>query len=172
MPERIEHESVMIAGVTGSGKTTIGNQIAARLGVPFADADDFHPDANVEKMAAGHPLTNEDRRPWLDACGEWLAQHADGGCVMACSALRRSYREQLRRHSPSLVFVQLDGPIEVATRRVVARLGHFMPAELVRSQYDTLEPLQDGERGIVVSFDQPVADVVAEILDRVGRTAP
>lgn len=162
-----QQPSVMVMGVTGCGKTTIGNQIAGRLGVPFADADDFHPRANVDKMASGTPLTDEDRWPWLQACGAWMEKHAATGSVMACSALRVAYRDVIREHVPSVLFVHLDGPEEVIVRRVAARLGHFMPAALVQSQYDTLEPLQPNERGVVVSFDQPVSRIVNQAMSTI-----
>ncbi|WP_153506388.1 gluconokinase [Cumulibacter manganitolerans] len=156
--------TVVVMGVSGCGKTTVGRQVAERLGIPFADADDFHPRANVLKMAAGHPLTDEDRRPWLEECGRWLAQHAGTGCVLACSALKVAYRDRLRRDVPEAVFVHLDGPEDVIARRVAARRGHFMPATLVRSQYDALERLTAGEHGVVVSFDQPLSAIVRAVL--------
>ena len=141
-------------GVSGSGKSTVGAALAQRLRVPFADADDFHPPANIAKMTAGEALDDEDRQPWLEAIGEWLAAHADGGGVMSCSALKREYRDQLRHHARGVEFVHLDGNREVIARRQASRPGHFMPASLLDSQFATLEPLEPDERGFVVDVDQ------------------
>ncbi len=149
-----------VMGVTGSGKTTVGAALAQRLRVPFADADEFHPPENVAKMAAGIPLDDADRLPWLHLIGEWLAAHAVGGGVVSCSALRRSYRDVLRAAAPRQLFVHLDGPPEVIARRVVGRPGHFMPASLVASQFDTLEPLGAHEHGLTLDLDLPVDDLV------------
>jgi gluconokinase len=120
---------IVVMGVSGSGKSTVGAALAQRLRVPFADADDFHPEANIAKMFAGHALDDDDRYPWLDRIGEWLAEHADGG-VMSCSALKRKYRDQLRGHCPQLGFLHLAGTPEVIGRRQASRPGHFMPASL------------------------------------------
>lgn len=146
-------------GVSGVGKSTVGAALAARLGVPFEDADDLHPAANVAKMRAGHPLDDEDRWPWLDAVGRWLAEHPDGG-VMACSALKRSYRDRLRRHAPQARFLLLQGPREVVERRQADRPGHFMPPTLMGSQLAILEPLEPDEDGIVLDVDRGVEEVV------------
>jgi gluconokinase len=148
-------------GVSGSGKSTVGAALAQRLRAPFADADDFHPEANVAKMTAGHALDDDDRRPWLEAIGVWLAAHQGGG-VMTCSALKRAYRDQLRAHAPDTTFVHLHGERQVITRRQATRPGHFMPASLLDSQFATLEPLEDDEVGFVVDVDQAVDDIVAE----------
>ena len=151
-------------GVSGSGKSTVGAALAQRLRVPFGDADDFHPEANIAKMTAGHALNDEDRKPWLRAIGEWLSSHPDGG-VVTCSALKRDYRDQLREHCPAVEFVHLYGDREVVARRQATRPGHFMPASLLDSQFETLEQLEDDERGFVVdvanSVDQIVEDAVA-----------
>ena len=154
---------VVVMGVSGSGKSTVGAALAQRLQVPFADADAFHPQANITKMSAGEPLDDEDRYPWLDAVGEWLARHRDGG-VMACSALKRKYRDQLRAHCASIVFLQLSGSPELIARRQASRLGHFMPAALLKSQFDTLEPLEPDERGVVVDVGQSVDAIVETFL--------
>lgn len=147
-------------GVSGSGKSTVGVALAATLGVPFEDGDDLHPAANLAKMARGEPLDDADRRPWLDEVGRWLARHADGG-VIACSALRRAYRDQLRAHLPSADFLLLTGDPEVIARRQAARRGHFMPTSLLASQLQTLEPLGPDEHGVEVDVDQSVDEVVA-----------
>jgi gluconokinase len=146
-------------GVSGSGKSTVGAALARRLGVPFADADDFHPKANIAKMAAGQPLTDDDRYPWLDAVGQWLADHQDGG-VMSCSALKRAYRDRLRSHCPQIEFLHLTGSPELIARRQADRPGHFMPAALVKSQFDTLEPLAPDEHGIALDVGPNVDSIV------------
>src|SRR5262245_38888053 len=125
---------VVVMGVSGSGKSTVGAALAQRMRVPFADADDFHPAANIAKMSAGHALDDDDRYPWLEVIGEWLAQHDSGG-VMSCSALKHKYRDQLRRHCPDVMFLHLSGSPEVIRRRQASRPGHFMPAALLDSQF-------------------------------------
>jgi gluconokinase len=153
-----------VMGVTGSGKTTVGVALAERLHVPFGDADDFHSPANVAKMRAGTPLTDTDRLPWLGAIGAWLAAHRDTGAVATTSALRRNYRDILREQAPDVFFVHLHGDRETARKRVSGRRGHFMPASLVDSQFDTLEPLGQDERGIVLDMTKPVAELVDEAI--------
>ncbi|TYL51518.1 gluconokinase [Nocardioides sp. BGMRC 2183] len=147
-------------GVSGSGKSAVGAALAQRLGVPFGDADDFHPGANIAKMSAGTPLDDEDRKPWLDAIGRWLADHEGDGGVVSCSALKRSYRDRLRAHSPTASFVHLDGRREVIARRQASRPGHFMPSSLLDSQFATLEPLTEDEPGVVLDVDQSVDAIV------------
>ena len=156
---------VTVMGVSGSGKTTVGAALAQRLGVPFADADDFHPPANVAKMSAGVPLDDDDRLPWLHILGSWQAEHAATGAVVTCSALRRWYRDVLREAAPGQVFVHLDGRPEVVARRVAGRPGHFMPASLVESQFATLEALQPDEAGFALDLDQPVDDLVVQAVE-------
>lgn len=150
-------------GVSGSGKSTVGAALADRLEVPFADADDLHPPANVAKMRAGEPLDDEDRRPWLDEVGHWLAAHAEGG-VMSCSALKRAYRDQLRRHAPHVVFVHLHGDREVIARRQAARTEHFMPASLLDSQVAILEQLEEDEPGFAIDVRLSPHEIVDEAL--------
>jgi gluconokinase len=150
-------------GVSGSGKSTVGAELARRLGVPFADADSFHPPSNIAKMAAGTPLTDDDRYPWLEAVGQWLADHEDGG-VMSCSALKRTYRDRLRSHCPRIVFLHLTGSPELIGRRQAGRPGHFMPSALVGSQFDTLEPLAPEEHGIAVDVGSSVDSIVERFL--------
>ncbi len=146
-------------GVSGSGKSTVGAALARRLGVPFADADAFHPAANIAKMAAGKPLTDDDRYPWLDAVGQWLADH-EGGGVMSCSALKRAYRDRLRSHCPRIEFLHLTGSPELIARRQAGRSGHFMPSALLQSQFDTLEPLAPDERGLALDVGSGVDSIV------------
>ena len=161
--------AVVVMGVSGSGKSTVGAALAQRLGVPFVDADTLHTPANVAKMAAGKSLDDDDRYPWLDRVGAWLAGHRDGG-VVACSALKRKYRDQLRAHCPCVEFWHLDGSPEIIGRRLVARSGHFMPAALLRSQFQTLEPLGVDEPGVTVDIGQSVEAIVDTLLT--GSAAP
>jgi gluconokinase len=152
---------IVVMGVSGSGKSTVGAALAQRLRVPFADADDFHPPVNIAKMTAGHPLNDDDRRPWLESIGGWLAEHVDGG-VMSCSALKHAYRDQLREHCPSVEFLHLAGTPEVIGRRQASRPGHFMPPSLLASQFETLEPLTADEHGVVIDVDQDIDSIVHE----------
>ncbi len=151
---------VVAMGVSGSGKSTVGAALAQRLRVPFADADDFHPPANIAKMTAGEALNDDDRFPWLEAIGEWLAQRCDSGGVMSCSALKHKYRDQLRRHCPDVEFLHLSGTPEVIAKRQASRPGHFMPASLLASQFETLEPLDGDERGLVIDVDQSIDSII------------
>lgn len=150
---------IVVMGVSGSGKSTVGAALAQRLRVPFADADDFHPPENIAKMTAGHALDDDDRYPWLEAIGEWLAQHPDGG-VMSCSALKRVYRDQLRQHRADVEFLHLAGSPETIGRRQASRPGHFMPAALLASQFETLEPLEPDEQGVAIDVDQSIDSIV------------
>ena len=154
---------VVVMGVSGSGKSTVGAALAQRLRVPFADADDFHSAENIAKMSAGQPLDDDDRRPWLESIGVWLAEHGDGG-VMSCSALKHEYRDRLRGHEPSVLFAHLAGSVEVIARRQASRPGHFMPTALLKSQFETLEPLTSDERGLTVDVDQSVDAIVDELV--------
>ncbi|GEB11893.1 gluconokinase [Pimelobacter simplex] len=156
-------------GVSGSGKSTVGAALGQRLGVPFADADDFHPPENIAKMAAGHALDDTDRHPWLEAIGGWLADHDAAGGVISCSALKHVYRDQLRRHAPRSWFVHLDGTHDVIARRQASRPGHFMPTSLLDSQFATLEPLAADEAGFVVDVDQSVDAIVDQVVAELGR---
>ncbi|MEV5532017.1 gluconokinase [Streptomyces prunicolor] len=141
---------VVVMGVAGTGKTTIGPLLAARLGVPYAEGDDFHPQANIAKMSAGHPLTDEDRWPWLDAIGDWAHGRAGLGGVVSSSALKRSYRDRLRAAAPGVVFVHLTGDRTLIEDRMAHRHGHFMPTALLDSQFATLQPLEADEAGVAV----------------------
>lgn len=162
---------IVVMGVSGCGKSTVGALLAARLDVEFQDADELHPPANVAKMAAGIALDDDDRRPWLERVGAWLVAHPDGG-VVACSALRRSYRDILRAHAPATIFVHLDANPDVLVARVSQRTDHFMPASLVASQLSTLEPLEPDEGGIVVDADAPLDDIVTSVVAQLPGHEP
>lgn len=159
---------VVVMGVSGSGKSTVGAALAQRLRVPFADADDFHPPANIEKMSAGEPLNDDDRHPWLESIGEWLAQRGTSGGVISCSALKHRYREQLRGHCPEVWFLHLTGTRDVIGRRQASRPGHFMPASLLDSQFATLEPLAADESGYAVDVDQSIDEIVEAAVAALG----
>lgn len=167
------HRVVVVMGVTGTGKTTIGLLLAARLGVPYADGDDFHSAANVAKMSAGTPLTDDDRWPWLDAIGAWSHARAGRGGVVSCSALKRSYRDRLRAAAPGVVFVHLTGDRRLIADRMAHRAGHFMPTALLDSQFATLEPLQADEVGVAVDVsggpDEITDRAVTALHDMTGR---
>ncbi|PVU82204.1 gluconate kinase [Cellulomonas sp. WB94] len=161
---------VVVMGVAGSGKTTVGQALAERLGVEFADADAFHSEANIAKMASGHPLNDSDRAPWLVAIGAWLADHDEQGGVVGCSALRRRYRDVLRTAAPRLQLLHLDGDPAVLTQRISERPGHFMPASLIASQLETLEPLEADEPGRAADLTAPVDDIVNDFITRLDPT--
>jgi gluconokinase len=161
-------QAVIVMGVSGCGKSSVGEALAALLGLPFIEGDVLHPVSNVEKMAAGIPLTDEDRWPWLTVIGERMADAlARGeGIIVSCSALKRIYRDHLRAATGGrLSFVYLEGSRELLGLRMAARTGHFMPLGLLDSQLATLE-VPTGEPGVVtVSIDQPVEGIVADALE-------
>jgi carbohydrate kinase (thermoresistant glucokinase family) len=146
---------VVVMGVSGSGKSTIATLLASRLGWDFAEGDDFHPQANVRKMAAGQPLTDADRQPWLQAVAGWIEDELRRGRsgVITCSALKRSYRDRLRR--PGVRFAYLEVSRAELERRLRARPGHFMPASLLDSQLETLQPPDPHEQAITVAALEP-----------------
>lgn len=161
MREQTEHLVVM--GVSGTGKSTTARLLAHRLGWPMIEGDDLHPQANVEAMRAGRPLTDDDRGPWLDAIRDAMTK-AGGSTVVTCSSLRRSYRDVLRDAAGRVRFVHLVVAPEVLQRRLAVRTGHFMPATLLASQLATLEPLGADEDGIAVPVIGPPTDIVDEAL--------
>lgn len=159
----MEVSIIFVVGVSGSGKTTVGKKLAAVLNIPFHDADDFHSQANRDKMAAGHPLNDDDRMPWLITLNE-LARNCsrEQGCVIACSALKTQYRQVLASGIDAPVrWVLLTGDVELLSQRLVKRKDHFMPASLLQSQIDILEKPADA---VVPDISQSPEDIVAEIL--------
>ncbi|MFD0215008.1 gluconokinase [Streptomyces hirsutus] len=166
---------VVVMGVAGTGKTTIGPLLAARYGVPYAEGDDFHPPANIAKMSAGTPLDDEDRWPWLDAIGEWAHGRAGLGGVVSSSALKRSYRDRLRAAAPGVVFVHLTGNRALIEDRMSHREGHFMPTALLDSQFATLQPLEPDEAGVAVevsgSPEEITEQAVAALANLSGATS-
>ena len=150
---------LVVMGVSGAGKSTVGALLAERLGLSFRDADAFHPPANIAKMSSGQPLTDDDRQPWLDAIGAHLAAHRGLGCIVTCSALKRAYRDRLRAAAPDLRFVFLQGDMALVAARQAARQGHFMPASLVASQFATLEPPAPEERVIALDVAAPPSEL-------------
>jgi gluconokinase len=159
---------VVVMGVAGCGKSTIGTLLAARLGVPYAEADSFHPPANIAKMSKGIALTDEDRQPWLEAIADDIRR--DSQQVVSCSALKHQYRDVLRRGNPGTWFLYLVLTQEEATRRVSRRMDHFMAASLVPSQFADLEPLHD-EVGLAVDATRTPREIVATALDALPRAA-
>lgn len=157
---------LVVMGVAGSGKTTVGAMLAGRLGWLYAEADAFHPAANVDKMAAGIPLTDADRAPWLDAIGRWIDERAAAGepGVVSCSGLKRVYRDRLRHGRPQVRLVFLEGSRELIGRRLTARHGHFMRAEMLDSQFADLEPPAPDEQATTVSIEPPPNEIVEAIL--------
>lgn len=159
---------IVVMGVSASGKTAVGKPLAERLGCPFIDGDVLHPQANIDKMKAGHPLDDADRAPWLDRVADWLAAHQGGG-VIACSALKRRYRDRLREAAPDTLFVLLDPPLAVLRQRDAAREGHFMPASLLDSQLATLERPDADEHAITIVNDGSVDEAVEATLEALER---
>ncbi|WP_235456463.1 gluconokinase [Williamsia sp. Leaf354] len=162
-----------VMGVSGVGKTTIAQGLAEQLGRPFGDADDLHPAANIEKMANGHPLTDADRAPWLDAVVAWLDGHGDGDpTVFACSALRRAYRDRIARARAGVVFVHLTAPTDELRRRLEGRTGHYMKVTMLESQLATLEDLEPDERGVRVATAGSVDDTIDAVEKALREMVP
>ena len=159
---------VLVMGVSGAGKSTVGTLLAARLGLPFADADEFHPAANIAKMSRGEPLTDEDRWPWLDAIGAWLDAQAPAGGVVTCSALRRVYRDRLLALRPAVRLLHLHGEPALIAARQAARPGHFMPASLMASQFATLETPGTEENPITLSVEATPEAIVQAAIAALG----
>jgi gluconokinase len=157
-------------GVAGSGKSTVAAELARRLEWRFAEGDAFHPRANVEKMRNGIALDDADRAPWLDAIAAWIRDTRASGerCVVACSALKRAYRERIAAGRDDVRFVYLQGAYELVARRMASREGHYMPLALLRSQYDTLEEPGTEENPLVLSIERPPGELVDRILEALG----
>ena len=164
--------TLVIIGVSGSGKTTIAVELSRQLGWEYAEGDQFHPPANVEKMRAGHPLTDDERWPWLGKIADWIGGHENLGknIVITCSALRAVYREVLRGGHPSVFFIHVDVSREVLQERLSRRQGHYMPASLLDSQLATLEPLRPDEPGEAVPGDAKPDAVVSHVIDLLRST--
>jgi gluconokinase len=159
--------AVVVMGVSGAGKSTVGRLIAARLDCPFRDADSFHPKTNIEKMASGQPLTDEDRWPWLRAIAAWIGEHRTAGttCVVTCSALKRVYRDLVTGDQRADVrLVYLRGDIALIEARLKSRTGHFMPPALLRSQFDALEEPRADEHAIAVSIDEVPEEIADDAI--------
>jgi gluconokinase len=155
---------LVVMGVSGTGKSTVGAALARELGLPFVEGDELHPEANVAKMTAGIPLTDADRAPWLDR----IAAELDRPVVVACSALKRAYRDRLRAAAPDLVVVFLHGSRELLAERMAGRAGHFMPTALLDSQLATLEEPAPDEQAIPVDVALAPDEIVAAVVARLG----
>lgn len=155
--------SIVVMGVSGCGKSTVADRLARELGGLYLDADELHSPEAVAKMAAGVPLTDEDRAPWLERVGDRLADASHASpVVIACSALRRRYRDVLRERGGDVIFVHLAGPAELIEARMTARAEHYMPSSLLASQVATLEPLETGEVGVTLSIEHGVSQITID----------
>src|SRR5713226_4429324 len=162
--------ALVVMGVSGSGKSTVGEKLAERLGWSYEDGDKFHPASNVAKMSAGQPLTDEDRWPWLRAIADEIERICEAGehAVIASSALKRAYRDILVHGRPDVRIIYLDGPQELIASRLALRKNHFMPPGLLESQFRTLEPPDASENPVTVSIDGSVETIVDDILRQLG----
>ena len=157
-------------GVSGSGKTTVAAILHGRLGWPFEEGDALHPEANIEKMQAGHALSDEDRAPWLERIADWVDARVDAGenGLITCSALKRAYRDVINRRRHGVTFVFLRGSYEEIEARLRSRFGHFMPADLLESQFADLQPPEPDEPAITVDIGSPPGAIAEEIVERLG----
>lgn len=151
--------ALVVMGVAGCGKSTVGAALAAMLKRRYRDGDDFHPASNIARMARGEPLRDQDRWPWLDAVGKSVSPEV----IVGCSALKRAYRDRIRTHAPLVCFIHLHGSRAVIEARMAARTGHFMPLSLLDSQFATLEPPEPDESAVTVDIDQPIDAIIAAI---------
>ena len=155
--------SIIVMGVSGSGKTTVGEAVARRIHAKFIDGDDLHPRANIQKMGSGHPLNDEDRMPWLERLSDaaYSLHHKNESGIIVCSALKRRYRDRLREGNPEMVFLYLKGSFDVIMERLKARSGHFMPTDLLKSQFEALEEPGSEEPDVIcVDIDADIDEVV------------
>ena len=161
-------QHIIVMGVSGSGKSTVGQALAEKLGWPFIEGDAFHPKANVDKMASGHPLNDDDRAPWLEALAEQLRQSEARGenSILGCSSLKRSYRDILRSGAPCVRFLHVHGTREILAERLSARAGHFFPPQLLDSQLATLEPLAEDEDGVITDMALSIPEQVRDALEK------
>ena len=159
--------AVVLMGVSGCGKTSVGQALSAATGWPFYDGDDYHPQANIDKMALGIPLNDEDRQPWLEKLHAMIVAHLDqnDSLIVASSALKEKYRQTLEGDQEAVKFVHLSGSFDLIYARMQQRSGHYMQADMLRSQFTDLEPPQDA---LTVSIDQPVGAIAAEIIDKLS----
>ena len=166
--------SIVVMGASGSGKTSVAAELTRQLGWEYIEGDDLHPKANVDKMASGHPLDDEDRWPWLRRIAEVIGEHEAAGTsvVITCSALKRSYRDLLCAGHPSVWFAHVDVDRDVLTDRLAHRKGHYMPPSLLDSQLATLERLGEDEPGDVIDGDGPLEQTVAELVGDLHRERP
>jgi len=163
--------AIVVMGVSGAGKSTVGQLLAARLGCPFRDADSFHPPANIAKMKSGAPLTDADRWPWLGAIAAWIAEHRTAGttCVVTCSALKRAYRDIVTdAQRPDVRLAYLKGGFDLIAARLAARKGHFMPPALLQSQFDALEEPAPDEHAITVPIDATPEQIAARVIEQLA----
>ncbi|CNI35863.1 MULTISPECIES: gluconokinase [Yersinia] len=164
--------SIIVMGVSGSGKTTVGEAVARRIHAKFIDGDDLHPRANIQKMGSGHPLNDEDRMPWLERLSDaaYSLNHKNETGIIVCSALKRRYRDRLREGNPEMAFLYLKGSFDVIMERLKARAGHFMPTDLLKSQFDALEEPGSEEPDVIcVDIDADIDEVVARCVLALGQ---
>lgn len=159
--------AIIVMGVSGCGKTSVGNGLSDALGWPFYDGDNFHPQANIDKMAQGFPLNDDDRQPWLERLHTLIVENLDDdrSLIVACSALKAKYRQTLRGNREAVKFVHLSGSFELIYSRMQQRSGHYMKAEMLRSQFADLELPRNA---LTVSIDQPVGAIVTEIIENLN----
>jgi gluconokinase len=164
------HLVLVLMGVSGCGKSTVAALLSGRLGWPFEEGDALHPQANVDKMAAGHPLSDEDRWPWLEKVAEWIEERLDFGenGIVTCSALKRSYRNLLNRGASGIVFVYLAGDEPTIAARLAVRLGHYMPTSLLASQFADLEEPGSDEPAVRVDIGPAPVVIAQQIIDQLG----
>ncbi|MEU7815728.1 gluconokinase [Pseudonocardia sp. NPDC049154] len=169
---RAKTTTLVVMGVSGVGKSTVAEELVRRTGWAFAEGDDLHPEENRRKMAAGQPLTDDDRWPWLRRVAGWIGEQEAAGrsAVVTCSALRRRYRDVLADGHPSVRFVHLQASSDALASRLATRRGHYMPASLLQSQLETLEPLETGEPGTAVSGEGDPGTVVDRVLAELAPT--